>query len=268
MDNFTLNKMNQTIQYDNGNWNSLQQLAPDEIAVDLSVNGQFWLTFMCSPFQIEQLAIGFLFNEHIISSKQDLTHISVCEDLKNVDVWLNFSVKRPENWIKTSGCLGGQTTNRNIIEPINWENEIICPQIILDQMQKLLFSQDQYQKTRGIHCSLMTDAENLSISAEDIGRHNTLDKLAGQFLLAENKWKRKLILTTGRISSEMIQKAAHIGAGVLASRTSPTQSSIRTASNLNLTLIGYVRRHQFTIYSHPERIENRIEIAQDISVLC
>ncbi len=268
MDNFTLNEMNQTIQYDNGNWNSVQQPAPDEIAVDLSVNGEFWLTFMCSPFQIEQLAIGFLFNEHIIFSNKDIASITTCENLKNVDVWLNFSVKKPENWIKTSGCLGGQTSARNVKEPINTKNEIICPQIILDQMQKLIFSQEEYRKTRGIHCSVMTDGQDLTIVAEDIGRHNTLDKLAGYYVQAQNVWERKIILTTGRISSEMIQKAAHIGAVILASRTSPTTSSIRTAEELNITLIGYARRHQFTIYSHPERIDTRIEVDQTVSILC
>ena len=100
----------------------------------------------------------------------------------------------------------------------------------------------------------MTDGDQVTIQAEDVGRHNSLDKIAGRFLLEKIKFKQKLLLTTGRISSDMLQKAARIGAAILISRTSPTSMSVELADKWGLTLIGYARRDRFNVYTHPQRI--------------
>lgn len=92
------------------------------------------------------------------------------------------------------------------------------------------------------------------IAAEDIGRHNTLDKIAGRYIMERINPVRKIIVTTGRISSEMIQKAGRIGAEVVISRTSPSSLSVQMADELGITLIGYARRDRFTIYTHREVI--------------
>jgi FdhD protein len=92
------------------------------------------------------------------------------------------------------------------------------------------------------------------IAAEDIGRHNTLDKIAGRYIMERINPVRKIIVTTGRISSEMIQKAGRIGAGVVILRTSPSSLSVQMADELGITLIGYAQRDRFTIYAHPEGI--------------
>ncbi len=265
MTNFTSNHQ---LMFDNGIWKEIHQPAPQEISVDLHVNGKFWLTFLCSPFQIEMLAVGFLFNEHIITNKTDLAHVHLCENKSTVDIWLNFSVEKPRNWVKTSGCTGGQTSNAAFKEPISPSEELICPKIILEQVQKLLNSQEQYRQTRGIHCSILTDGMQNNLKAEDIGRHNTIDKLAGQMLFDETSWMRKILVTTGRISSEMLQKSARLGASFVVSRTSPTQASIQTADELQICLIGYARRNQFIIYSHSEKIATTINLNEKITIFC
>lgn len=259
---------NPTLMYHNGIWKEIEQLVPEEKSVDLFVNGQFWLTFMCSPFQIEELAIGFLYNEHFLTSKEDIAIIWVCKNQTTVDVWLNKSVEKPKQWLRTSGCHGGITSLAIMTEQNNQETELICPDIILNQFEYLLSYQEHYRKTRGIHCSVLSNGDDLFFIAEDIGRHNTLDKLAGQFLMNPLKWKRKLILTTGRVSSEMLQKSAHIGANIVISRTSPTRASIQTAQLSNITLIGYARRNQFTIYTHPQKIATTSEMYNLFNVFC
>ena len=96
----------------------------------------------------------------------------------------------------------------------------------------------------------------MDIIGEDIGRHNTLDKIAGKILLDRIELNNRILLTTGRISSEMIQKASRIGASIVISYTSPSSLSLDAAQHMGITLIGYARRNQFRLYTHPERIRD------------
>ena len=121
---------------------------------------------------------------------------------------------------------------------------------------QLIEAQDLYRKSGGVHTSILTDGTSINIVGEDIGRHNTLDKIAGKILLDRIDVKKKILLTTGRISSEMIQKASRIGASIVISRTSPSSLSVDAAHQLGITLIGYARRNQFRLYTHPERIRD------------
>jgi FdhD protein len=100
----------------------------------------------------------------------------------------------------------------------------------------------------------LTDHAGTRVTAEDIGRHNTLDKIAGRCLLENLQFKRRILLTTGRISSEMLQKAARLQAAFVISRTSPSSLSISLAETYGITLIGYARRSRFTIYTHFARV--------------
>jgi len=94
------------------------------------------------------------------------------------------------------------------------------------------------------------------VLAEDVGRHNTIDKVRGACLIEKIDPRDKILLCTGRISSEMINKAARMGCPIVASRTSPTSMSVQLAREWNITLAGYVRREQMKVYAHPERLKN------------
>jgi FdhD protein len=121
-------------------------------------------------------------------------------------------------------------------------------------MGSFMEAQDLYRRTRGVHSSALSDGERLIFKAEDIGRHNTLDKLAGLLLESDQAAAPRYILTTGRISSEMLQKSARMQAPLVVSRTAPNSMSIRMAEELGITLIGYARRDEFTVYAHAERL--------------
>ena len=121
-------------------------------------------------------------------------------------------------------------------------------------IEQLFGSQQLYRKVGGVHTSALSDGRRVRVVAEDIGRHNSVDKLAGLLMLEEIRMRKKILLTTGRISSEMLQKSARIGAAIVISRTSPSSLSIELAKKLGITLIGYARRDRFNVYSHPDRI--------------
>ena len=263
--NFTSNK---PILYNQGDWSDSEIVPPDEINTDLTVNGEYWITLSCSPFQIEELAIGFLFNEHILTTKNDIVQIWLCKDYSNIDVWLSHPTKKPDKWLRTSGCTGGNTTQSKSDESMLFHDGLLCPELIIKSFEILLTKQTHYRETRGIHSTMLTDGSDIRFFGEDIGRHNTLDKIAGMMLLNPRDWQRKIIFTTGRISSEMLQKSAHLGAATVVSRTSPTKASIVVAQDLNITLIGYVRSNQFIIYSHPEYIAMTVPNQSELKIIC
>jgi FdhD protein len=180
--------------------------------------------------------------------------VRACASGDNVDVWLHHAVEQPARWRRTSGCTGGVTA----VEPDAAAPELraapLDPEKISALVEGLFSAQSLYRDTGGVHTSALSDGERIILVAEDIGRHNTLDKLAGRFLLEDVRLENRVLLTTGRISSEMMQKAARLGAGVVISRTSPSSLSIEMARAWGITLIGYARRSRFNVYTHPERL--------------
>jgi FdhD protein len=253
-----MNPANLPVRYDQvtpGEWTSVDAEVIVETPVSLTVNGEPWLTFMCTPVDLEAMAVGFLFNEDLIQSRSEIADVRLCEAGDNVDVWLNHSLEKPENWRRTSGCTGGMTSVQNTVSSPPITNGGLLPAESIGELINQLFeSQELYRTTGGVHTSVISDGVHIVLSADDIGRHNTLDKLAGRMLLEEIELPRKIILTTGRVSSEMLQKANRMRASVLISRTSPSSLSIELAQRFGITLIGYARRNRFNIYSHPERI--------------
>jgi FdhD protein len=252
------NKFIRTRTYQAGQWQDGETCVISEFAVSLTVNGELWLTFMCTPVHLEALAVGFLYNEGIIQRKEQIASVRVCPGNDNIDVWLTLSVEKPNVWARTSGCSGGETSvdEKNIRrDKIKTFNGLLLPATkVSDLVRQLVAAQELYRKSGGVHTSVLSDGDRMLVSAEDIGRHNTLDKLAGLCLLEDIHPDRLILLTTGRVSSEMIQKAGRMEAAVVISRTSPSSLSVQIANTLGITLIGYARAERFTIYTHPERI--------------
>jgi len=254
----TLGKRFNTFLYHEGEWSNDLAGVIEEKPVSMLVNNAQWLTFMCTPTNLEELAVGFLYNEEIIQTMNEVASVKVCSGGDMIDIWLTRSVQKPEKWTRTSGCSGGETSvegrKQKTGVPISKNGALISPRMVDTLMCQLHQAQDLYKQTGGVHTSVLSDGEKVLVSAEDIGRHNTLDKLAGYCLRHNINPKRRIILTTGRISSEMIQKAGRIGASVVISRTSPTSLSVQMADRMGITLVGYARREHFIVYTHPQRI--------------
>jgi FdhD protein len=249
------------LHYHSGTWEDVEASVIAEMPVTLTVNGHEWLTFMCTPVDLEAMAVGFLFNEKLISTAGEVASTYVCASSTNVDVWTTHYIEKPSMWRRTSGCTGGTTSQGSAdlprqaasVPPLQ-EHDFISTEALFGLLDRLFKSQELYRRVRGVHSSALSDAEGVWVSAEDIGRHNTLDKIAGRMLLEGIRPARRILLTTGRISSEMLQKSQRIGASVVLSRTSPSSLSIRLAQDAGITLIGYARRDQLNVYTCPQRI--------------
>jgi FdhD protein len=249
-------------RYEFRKWKSFEAETIVESPVSLTVNGAVWLTFMCTPVDLEAMSVGFLYNEGMIESMDEVEDVRVCEHGDNVDVWLNRSVEQPQSWRRTSGCTGGVTAVDALARvdvAFDGDHPKVPPEAIGHLVEMLIQSQRLYRETGGVHSSALSDGEKIIVVADDIGRHNTLDKIAGLCLM-NNVWpETRMLITTGRISSEMLQKAARIQAPILISRTSPSSLSIEMAERYGITLIGYARRDRFNVYSNAQRIQTHTE---------
>lgn len=243
-------------QYRPGQYNVIDGGIIVEKPVSLSVNTEVWMVFMCTPVDLEALAVGFLYNEDVIQSMDDVASIRVCPKKDNIDVWLNYPVENPKIWRRTSGCTGGVTsTHPEKIHTLIKNNLKLSPKNISYLVEELFKSQRLYREVGGVHTSALSNGHSNLFSAEDVGRHNTLDKLAGLCLI-KNVWpEHRILVTTGRISSDMMQKTSRLGAPVIISCTSPSSLSIELAERWGITLVGYARRDRFSVYSHPERVQ-------------
>ena len=219
------------------------------------VNGQELVTLLCTPSKLEALVVGFLAFEGIIRGLEDIQSLTILEEDGYADVRLTSDFVPPRRRIHTSGCGGGITFSLETHGSAAMEdNSTVDPRSLFPLIRELYVEAQSYRESRGIHAAALADGEKLVIVTEDVGRHNAIDKICGEAMLRGIPTTGKVLLATGRISSEMLRKGAHMGTPIVVSRTSATTMSIDLAKRLGLTLIGYVRGDSFYVYSHPERL--------------
>lgn len=226
-----------------------------EAPLTVTLNGTELVRFLCTPELLEAQVVGFLWLEGLIAGLDDVLVMRACAEDGAADVILQGDPQVPRKKAVTSGCGGGITFN------IDFEAEglaripfAVTPERVCAAYRELQASAVHYREHRGIHCTALCDAERQLLIAEDVGRHNTLDKLAGLALMQEVPTEGRFLVSSGRISSEMAWKAARMRVPLIASRTSPTSLAIDLATRLGITLVGYVRESSFNVYTHPERV--------------
>jgi FdhD protein len=214
------------------------------------VNGDRFLTLLCSPMQLEALVVGYLWMEKVIQSLDDVVAVSVSPVDGRADVTLRGPVELPTERILTSGCGGGITFRiDHRLFPRLRSTVRVQPRDVCQRMKDLFAAAVYYKESRGIHGAALADQHRLLVVAEDVGRHNAVDKVKGEALLNGIPTEDRLLLSTGRVSSEMLLKAARMGVPVVASRTSPTEMAVALAEQLNVTICGYVRPDSLNVYA-------------------
>ncbi|MEO7912702.1 MAG: formate dehydrogenase accessory sulfurtransferase FdhD [Roseiflexaceae bacterium] len=247
----------------------------------LYVEQREWATFMCSPIGLHQLALGFLLSEGLIGGLEDVWQLKVyldenrvymyfpdaglngelalpscAEATGSIDVRLRHAApNRPVRRTLPSDCGSGMTFDELAGDrpPLQSDRQITAAQIS-NLMRQLNESATLYRTSRGVHTSALAETERLLIQVEDVGRYNTLDKIRGACLLDGIVTRDRILLSSGRISSEMLVKARKMETPIVISRSSPTAMSIRLARKWNMTLIGYVRGRQLRVYTGAERV--------------
>ena len=214
------------------------------------VNGERFLTLLCSPFDLEPLVLGYLWMEKVIAGLDEVTGLSVSEVDGRADVTLTRPVTLPTERILTSGCGGGITFRIDPrLFPRVRSTLKVKPEALAARLHDLLRDALHYHASRGIHGAALADADRVLLVAEDVGRHNAVDKLKGLALLRGLPTDDRILLSTGRVSSEMLLKAARMGVPLIASRTSPTEMAVALAEQLGITVAGYVRGDGLNLYA-------------------
>lgn len=221
------------------------------------INDEEVITLLCSPASLKELMVGFLFSEGFLTSLQDIDRISIDEDkglgyiyLKNIN---QFNEKLRGKRTITSGC-GKGTLFYNVLDSFK-SKKIEKPLAIeVDRIKELIreFNKksELFLNTGGVHSCALCSKDDIILFEEDIGRHNALDKIFGKALLEGIETKDKIILTSGRISSEILIKSTKRQVPVIVSRSAPTSLSVDLAEELGITLIGFARGQKMNIYTN------------------
>jgi len=247
----------------------------------LFVNSIETVTFMATSRNLHHLALGFLASENLIDGLNEIASIRVqeasdrvywfipslnvnevrrtppCEGgVGAIEVRLTHSHFRlPAHRTLTSGCGGGVTFDDLSKEQSALESKCtVRVEQIFAMMRELNTHATLYRECRGVHTSALTDGERILALAEDVGRHNTLDKIRGDCMLRGIVTWDRVLITTGRVSSEMMTKAAKMRVPIVVSRTSPTHLAVQLARAWNIALVGYARGGQMQVYTGMERI--------------
>jgi FdhD protein len=214
------------------------------------VNQKKFITLLCSPFKLDCLVVGYLWLERVIASVGDIVRLEISEVDGVASVALAREVELPTERILTSGCGGGITFRIDPrLFPKLRASLKVRPEQLYQRMKDLYAEAVHYRTSRGIHGAALTDGDRLLVVAEDVGRHNAVDKVKGEALLKGIPTTDMILLSTGRVSSEMLLKAARMEVPLVASRTSPTEMAVSLAEQLGITLVGYLRSEGLNLYA-------------------
>ncbi|HEX2770080.1 MAG TPA: formate dehydrogenase accessory sulfurtransferase FdhD, partial [Geobacteraceae bacterium] len=230
-----------------------------EFPLKLIVNGREIATLIVSPHDLRFLVAGFLRLQGFVDTVSDFHMLSVCEDFGIANVRIKGELPDQLRPVLTSGCGTGVTfTLENRVKQPDADGRAgtFRPDAVFRLMEGLARQAEGYKSHGGIHSAAVgNDEGDLLLFAEDLGRHNTLDRIAGKALLGSIDLTGTLLVTSGRVSTEMAAKAARLGVALIASRTSPTDMAVNICREAGIILIGYARGGKFTVYNGAERID-------------
>jgi len=228
-----------------------------EFPLKLVVNDREIATLVGSRHDLRFLVAGFLRLQGFVESLDDFDLFSVCEEFGVANVRVKRPIPERLSPILTSGCGTGITFTLPGREstPSSPDTTRVTPETIFSLLKELSEVSPRYASHGGIHSAALARGGRIILRAEDLGRHNTIDRLAGEALFRQIPVEGTILLASGRVSSEMAAKGSLLGVSIIVSRTSPTDLAVSLCRERNITLIGYARGGSFIVYSHPWRVD-------------
>jgi len=237
----------------------MEDIVVKEFHLTIVLNDRELVTLLCSPEKLDFLAIGFLFSEGLINSKDDIKEIDLNAEGNLVRVATKMPQEFPEDilskrLIGSSGGKGGSPyagidPRSKIDTPIH-----LSPSEVLNLVEQFVHRSELFESTGGVHSAALCDTKSILVFSEDIGRHNAIDKVFGECLLKDIPIHDRLLVTSGRVSSEILSKAAKRKIPLLISKSAPTNLGVKLADELGITLIGFVRENRMNVYTHRWRV--------------
>lgn len=247
---------------------------PAEVPVAFVYDGGAEAVMMATPADLEDFALGFSLNDGIIAVRDDIAALEIVETAQGVELRIALKARRREAVVtrrrRRAGPVGCGLCGIESIEdalpklPVVKARLTVTGKEIVAAMRALAPLQTLNAETRAVHAAAFyVPGEGIVAVREDVGRHNALDKLAGALFRAGRKAAGGVILMTSRVSVELVQKAAVMGAPILAAVSAPTALALREAQAAGITVAGVVRDDGLEIFTHPERF--RLDINADAS---
>ena len=230
-----------------------------EHTLTIILNNQELVSLLCSPEKLEYLGIGFLFSEGLIKSKADIGRIALNEKQDEIEIETTTPGKLPEDraFKRLIASSGGRGITSHDLD--QGENRIesqlkISPVEVFNLLEEFVHQSEVFEATGGVHSAALSDTKGILVFSDDIGRHNAIDKVFGECLVKAILTDDHIIITSGRVSSEIVYKVVKRNIPVLISKSAPTDKGVKLAADLGITLIGFVREGRMNVYTHDWRV--------------
>jgi FdhD protein len=245
------------------------RMIPEETPLALTYNGGTYAVMMGTPQNLEDFAVGFSLSEGIVKSVDDIQSLEVVrlDDGIELRMWLAHEnatrvSERRRHIAGPTGCgICGIDSIAEAVRPAAFvpPGQTFSPDDIMTTMQGIAPLQSINTQTRAVHAAAFwSPARGIAALREDVGRHNALDKLAGALARSRTDASEGMVLLTSRVSVEMVQKTAAIGAPVMVAVSAPTALAVRTAEAAGITLVAIARKDGFEVFTHGARIAARL----------
>ncbi|WP_370876182.1 formate dehydrogenase accessory sulfurtransferase FdhD [Neobacillus ginsengisoli] len=252
------------ISYQYGEFKKIDDTIVTEYALTIKLNGVEFATLVCTPEYLEDMVIGFLASENVIKNLNDIEDLWIEENRGFAHVTVKekkllYEKFRSKRYV--TSCCGMSRQGFYFVNDAFTAKKLdnvkitLTPNECISLMEALQQQASTFKRTGGVHNAGMCDTNNMLFSRMDIGRHNALDKLYGYCLKHSIPTNNKILVFSGRVSSEILIKASKIGCAVILSKSAPTELALEIADQLGITTIGFIRNKSFNIYTHAWRIQ-------------
>ncbi len=258
------------LAFRDGRFASAERVVPEEVAIAITVGGSTHAVMMATPRDVEDLALGLALAERIVSTLGEVEHLDVVETDAGLDCQFRLVPERARTYVarrrQMTGPVGCGLCGVESLElaapplPVVRVEPRFPPALIAEAMEAMSLGQRLGRETRAVHAAgFFRPDEGLIVVREDVGRHNALDKVAGHLARTGVDPGAGFVVLTSRVSVELVQKCAVMGASLVAAVSAPTALAVDTAARAGVTLVAVVRGPEFELFTHPRRVSGAVD---------